>query len=222
MRARLRGCDRRWGWVRLRARDSCLHRIRGALQRWHSPVRPRSVCFVADDRLLAVGLLGGMLVLDAGTGEIVRSSPGWPQDIRTIHAEWPRSAADGDRPVEDSVAARKERQAIFTRDDRPSVSFVLAESCLHRRVGGPEVMREQLDYLVTVSRQRNVLLQILPSRFYRRMIRKKLCSGKWGNTFMPVHASYGLLIPGIEPSKSTAQLLPAIFSIPAIVWMERM
>ena len=84
--------------------------------------------------------------------------------IRTIHAEWPRSTADGDRPVVDCVAARKERQEIFTRDDRPTVSFVLAESCLQRVVGGPEVMLAQLDYLVKISRQRNIQLQILPSK----------------------------------------------------------
>jgi transcriptional regulator with XRE-family HTH domain len=83
--------------------------------------------------------------------------------IRTIHAEWPRSAEDGDRSVEDSVAARKERQDLFTRDDPPNVSFVLSESCLQRMVGGPEVMRAQLDYLLKISKRRNVLLQILPS-----------------------------------------------------------
>jgi transcriptional regulator with XRE-family HTH domain len=83
--------------------------------------------------------------------------------IRTIHAEWARSSDYGDRTVDDSVTARKERQEIFTRADRPSVSFVLSESCLRREVGGPEVMLAQLDYLVKVSRQRNVQLQILPS-----------------------------------------------------------
>jgi transcriptional regulator with XRE-family HTH domain len=81
--------------------------------------------------------------------------------IRTIHAEWPRNVHD-EQAVDEWVAARKERQEIFTRADRPTVSFVLAESCLRRMVGGPEVMGEQLEYLLKVSRQRSVQLQILP------------------------------------------------------------
>jgi transcriptional regulator with XRE-family HTH domain len=84
--------------------------------------------------------------------------------IRTIHAEWPRSSAESDRPADDVVTARMERQEIFTGEDRPSVSFVLAESCLRRMVGGPEVMREQLNYLLKIAKQRRVLLQILPAK----------------------------------------------------------
>jgi transcriptional regulator with XRE-family HTH domain len=84
--------------------------------------------------------------------------------IRTIHAEWPRSSAESDRPADDVVAARMERQEIVTGADRPNVSFVLAESCLQRMVGGPEVMREQLDYLLKIAKQRRVLLQILPAK----------------------------------------------------------
>lgn len=84
--------------------------------------------------------------------------------IRTIHAEWPRTPDDSGDPIENAVAARKERQQIFTRSDPPSVSFVLAESCLHRMVGDPTVMREQLDYLLDISQLHNVQLQILPNR----------------------------------------------------------
>ncbi len=84
--------------------------------------------------------------------------------IRTIDTEGPRSSAEGDRSVDDLVAARKERQEIFSRDDPPQMSFVLSESCLRRVVGGAEVMRAQLDYLVKISRQRNIQLQILPSK----------------------------------------------------------
>lgn len=83
--------------------------------------------------------------------------------IRTIHAEWPRSTADGERPVEDAIEARKERQQqIFTRDDKPHVSFVLSESALQRVVGSPEIMRAQLDYLLEVAALSNVQLQVLP------------------------------------------------------------
>ncbi len=82
--------------------------------------------------------------------------------IRTVHAEWPRNLSDGS--VEASVEARRERQKIFTKDNPPTVSFVLSESCLRREVGGPEVMRAQLDYLTQVAQLPNVQLQLLPSR----------------------------------------------------------
>jgi transcriptional regulator with XRE-family HTH domain len=84
--------------------------------------------------------------------------------IRTIHAEGPRISTDTEQPVEEWVTARMERQRILTSGERPNISFVLAESCLHRTVGGPEVMAAQLDYLVKISRQRNIQLQILPSK----------------------------------------------------------
>ena len=84
--------------------------------------------------------------------------------IRTIRAEWPRSSAYGDKSVDDSVKARQERQRIFTQDNPPNVSFVLSESCLQRSVGGPEVMRAQLDYLLEVSTLPNIQLQMLPSK----------------------------------------------------------
>jgi transcriptional regulator with XRE-family HTH domain len=80
--------------------------------------------------------------------------------IRTIHAEWPRSLSNGS--VDAEVKARQERQKILTRSDPPSVSFVLSESCLRREVGGAEVMRPQLEYLVKVARLPNVQLQLLP------------------------------------------------------------
>lgn len=82
--------------------------------------------------------------------------------IRTIHADWPRNLSDSS--VEASIKARQERQKIFTKDDPPNVSFVLSESCLRREVGGPEVMRTQLDYLTHVAQLPNVQLQLLPSK----------------------------------------------------------
>ncbi|HEY6424713.1 MAG TPA: DUF5753 domain-containing protein, partial [Pseudonocardiaceae bacterium] len=80
--------------------------------------------------------------------------------IRIIHADWPRTLSDSS--IEASVHARQERQKIFTEDDPPNVSFILSESCMRREVGGPEVMRAQLDYLTRVAQLPNVQLQLLP------------------------------------------------------------
>ena len=80
--------------------------------------------------------------------------------IRTLHSQALHSLSKPS--VDAEVKARLERQKIFRGDGPPMVSFVLSESCLRRQVGGPEVMRAQLDHLVEVARLSTVQLQVLP------------------------------------------------------------
>jgi DNA-binding XRE family transcriptional regulator len=63
----------------------------------------------------------------------------------------------------EAVSARLERQAILARDDPkpPRLRAVIDESVLHRRVGSPETMRDQLDHLVRVASPA-VSVQIVP------------------------------------------------------------
>jgi transcriptional regulator with XRE-family HTH domain len=70
------------------------------------------------------------------------------------------TAAEIDRRVE----VRLERQSVLMRSDPPPprVSVVLNEAVLRRRVGGPEVMREQLEFLMTERDRANVAIQVLP------------------------------------------------------------
>ncbi|MER6095305.1 helix-turn-helix transcriptional regulator [Streptomyces sp. NPDC001728] len=55
-----------------------------------------------------------------------------------------------------------QRQAALVRDRPPMMLIVLDESCIRRRVGGPEVMAEQLDRLLDVAEQANTVVQIAP------------------------------------------------------------
>jgi transcriptional regulator with XRE-family HTH domain len=57
---------------------------------------------------------------------------------------------------------RMARQALLTQADPPTFWAVLDEAVLRRRVGGPEVMRKQLDHLRSVAARPNVTLQVLP------------------------------------------------------------
>ena len=80
-----------------------------------------------------------------------------------------REVIMGTRPAistedaERRVAARTARQdAIFSRAGPPEIHVVLDEAVLHRQVGGPAVMGQQLPALAEVATRPNVVIQVLP------------------------------------------------------------
>ncbi|MFE0176459.1 helix-turn-helix domain-containing protein [Streptomyces sp. NPDC059002] len=76
-----------------------------------------------------------------------------------------RSGAIGQtRPadIERYVALRMERQSLLTREDAPRLWVVMDETALRRPVGGPDVMREQLDRLLEATELPHVTLQVAP------------------------------------------------------------
>ena len=62
------------------------------------------------------------------------------------------------------LGARMARKEILQRPDSPEIWAVIDESVICRPVGGPEVMRAQLQHLIEVSTRPNatVTLQVLP------------------------------------------------------------
>ncbi|MGW3460678.1 helix-turn-helix domain-containing protein [Streptomyces olivaceoviridis] len=64
--------------------------------------------------------------------------------------------------VERLVAARMARLSVFDRSPAPSLSFVLEEATLRRRVGGTMVHKQQFERLLEVGRLNNVSLQVMP------------------------------------------------------------
>lgn len=60
------------------------------------------------------------------------------------------------------VKVRMERQALLTSDDGPRAWFVINEAVVRRVVGGPGVMRKQLERLLAVADLPRVQLQVLP------------------------------------------------------------
>ncbi|MET0493290.1 MAG: helix-turn-helix transcriptional regulator [Actinoplanes sp.] len=61
------------------------------------------------------------------------------------------------------VRLRLERQQLLTRPDPPKLWAVVDEAALRRPVGGPRVMRDQLEALITiVTKMPNVRLQVFP------------------------------------------------------------
>ncbi|MGP3967639.1 helix-turn-helix domain-containing protein [Streptomyces sp. 6N223] len=60
------------------------------------------------------------------------------------------------------VALRMARQELLSRPQAPLLWAVVEEHVLRRRVGGPSVMRGQIDRLVEATALPNVTLQIMP------------------------------------------------------------
>ncbi|MBW8485900.1 helix-turn-helix domain-containing protein [Actinomadura parmotrematis] len=82
--------------------------------------------------------------------------------------DYSRAAIRGIRMNEDpegleaKVQLRQSRQQRLTGRDPLRLWAVLDEALVHRQVGGPTVMREQLEKLVEQARLPNVTLQLLP------------------------------------------------------------
>ncbi len=67
-----------------------------------------------------------------------------------------------DEQTEQAVNARLERQQILAKSEPPMLVAVMDEVVLRRPVGGAEVMRKQLDHLTEMSRQPNIIIQVVP------------------------------------------------------------
>ncbi|MFI2202761.1 Scr1 family TA system antitoxin-like transcriptional regulator [Streptomyces sp. NPDC020192] len=64
--------------------------------------------------------------------------------------------------IEQRVAARLARQEIFARKPAPTLTFVMEEAVVRRRLGGLAVWRGQLEQILLVGQQRNVEIQVMP------------------------------------------------------------
>ncbi|MER5493400.1 helix-turn-helix domain-containing protein [Streptomyces sp. NPDC002454] len=64
--------------------------------------------------------------------------------------------------IEQNVRLRMERKELITRSDNPlELRVIMDEAAVRRMVAGPEVMREQYEEIVELSRLDNVTVQIL-------------------------------------------------------------
>jgi DNA-binding XRE family transcriptional regulator len=64
--------------------------------------------------------------------------------------------------VDEFLASRMERQAILYRESPPRFWFTFDERALRSMIGGPTVMRGQLEHLLEASKRPNIMLQVVP------------------------------------------------------------
>ena len=88
-------------------------------------------------------------------------------------AEYARALFLGDRSdlsddaLDRLVDARLERQRIFDRDDPPHVSVLLDESVLHRLIGTPQIVHDQLVQVADMSVRSHISVQVIPDSVWR-------------------------------------------------------
>jgi transcriptional regulator with XRE-family HTH domain len=80
---------------------------------------------------------------------------------RALFDTWQSVVPSGDTDAD--VVARLDRQRIFDRPVAPSFWALIDETVLHRGVGGPKVMHEQLLHLAEMSERPRVTVEVLPA-----------------------------------------------------------
>src|SRR6266851_5426926 len=107
-----------------------------------------------------VGLEADAASIDSYDAEFVPGLAQTPEYARAITKAKQADVSDDD--LARIVSVRTKRQDLLTSDDGPHVWFVINEAVVSRVVGGPEVMRGQLERLMAVADLPHVQLQILP------------------------------------------------------------
>lgn len=79
---------------------------------------------------------------------------------RALHAAAPGSGSPED--IDRFLTTRSIRQEILFRPDPVQLWTIIGEAALRQRVGGPEVMRDQLKHLLRAAELDNITLQVLP------------------------------------------------------------
>jgi len=137
-------------------RESLVQLARESRQKgwWHAygdSVQPHFATYLglesaaSEIRIYEVNLIPGLLQTEEYARAVI--SAGMVNSLRS--------------DIERQVAVRMERQRL-TMTNPPKVWCVLDEAALRRRVGGPEVMRVQLECLRELGAAPNVSLQVIP------------------------------------------------------------
>ncbi|GAA3021072.1 helix-turn-helix transcriptional regulator [Kitasatospora albolonga] len=95
-----------------------------------------------DIRSLEIQLVSGLLQTEAYAREVI-----WEAQVPN---------------PEEKLALRLQRQERLRAADAPTCWFIVDEFVLRRQIGGPAVMREQLEFLIDAKAELDVEIQVLP------------------------------------------------------------
>lgn len=108
----------------------------------------------------AARLEAGAVELHAYDTHVVKGLMQTEEYARAVFQMW-RPLLD-EEVIEERVVARIARQKIFSRRPVPNMSFVIEEAVLHKRIGGDEVWRGQLEQILLIGQNRHVEIQVMP------------------------------------------------------------
>jgi transcriptional regulator with XRE-family HTH domain len=109
---------------------------------------------------VAVGLEESASLIRAYEPQVV---PGLLQTEAYVRAITAASfPSEQEEDAERRIALRLARQDLLKRPAPPEYWVVLEETVLRRPIGGPDVMRGQIEYLIESAARPNITLQVLP------------------------------------------------------------
>jgi transcriptional regulator with XRE-family HTH domain len=107
--------------------------------------------------------------------------------------EYARAIFDANKSphVAERLELRKKRQSLLEAADAPTLICVIDEAALHRQVGGPSVMHDQLVSLRVASERDSISVEVIPysAGAYRSMIESftLLHSERWDEDVLFSH-----------------------------------
>jgi transcriptional regulator with XRE-family HTH domain len=107
-----------------------------------------------------VGLEAEAATIHAYDAELVPGLLQTPDYYRAFIQAAP--AAGNEEAIDRKVAVRAARIEQLTSDEPPQLWAVVNEAVIRRLVGGPEVMRAQLEHIAQLARQTHISVQVLP------------------------------------------------------------
>ncbi|MBD0844614.1 helix-turn-helix domain-containing protein [Streptomyces sp. TRM68416] len=121
----------------------------------------------------------------------------------------PRSDEERDR----HVVTRLERAKILSNPVTPVVWALLDETVLRRPVGGPEIMAEQVAYIVKLVETKRVRAHILPLGLGVHPLMQSMLSLWWFEDQPPAAYSEGLAIGKVHDSPAVVQRLQGAYDL---------
>lgn len=82
-----------------------------------------------------------------------------PYALAVIKGHLPDAEAED---LEQRVKARMDRQAVLTKEHPLELTAIMDEAALHRQVGGPAVMADQLQRLQELADRPHITVQVIP------------------------------------------------------------
>ncbi len=123
---------------------------------------------------------------------------------RALFQAWQPASSEDD--LDALVTGRLERQGILDRDDPPDLRVVLDEPVLHRLIGSPKIMHDQLEHLADASCRPMVTVQVIPAELgaHGGLLGAFILAGPSGTVYL--ETAVEAQITGDDPVRERAAL----------------